>query len=127
MLFGVALVHRTQNLVIVEGGAKSIARYTKLMLRRIQWNDPFLTTTDKEEYSESNQQNTCIQVWKGTSAKLHFDLFEIKEVAGEWAAMEYLRPFGLESLWAYSSSMTSVAESKVSMEAILGSDSEPDE
>lgn len=113
-LVGVALLHRQQNLVIVEGGPKAIQKYTKLMLKRIQWNETLYanaaTRVESDGEAHEHLQNSCLLVWQGLAKAPHFSGFEVKDMPSELAALEYLRTFGLEYLWTFSRSLSSVVE-----------------
>ncbi|EFJ31399.1 hypothetical protein SELMODRAFT_169615 [Selaginella moellendorffii] len=102
-LTGCAIITDGMTVVIVEGGAKSIKRYTKLMLRRINWSA-------KEEGSGGNEQgdeedgneekeNKCVQVWQGSVARPAFDRFFFQKFHTAGAARKYLSDAGVGHYW----------------------------
>eukprot|EP00292_Cryptomonas_paramecium_P004759 CAMPEP_0113685530 /NCGR_PEP_ID=MMETSP0038_2-20120614/14726_1 /TAXON_ID=2898 /ORGANISM="Cryptomonas paramecium" /LENGTH=515 /DNA_ID=CAMNT_0000605633 /DNA_START=103 /DNA_END=1646 /DNA_ORIENTATION=+ /assembly_acc=CAM_ASM_000170 len=73
-LHGVGLMTDDLNLVLVEGGAKSLAKFKKLVTRRIKWNaqegeeaadDPDHSGPDQEEEAGGKGSNYCELVWEG--------------------------------------------------------------
>ncbi|KAF2772597.1 PRP3-domain-containing protein [Teratosphaeria nubilosa] len=60
-LTGIVILHPEMNLIIVEGGAHSMAAYKKLMLNRIKWSENTLPL------SNSNGPSTFIGANDGTS------------------------------------------------------------
>lgn len=96
-LVGVAIIHSTQSLIIVEGGSKAIQRYTRLLTRRIKWGD------------------ACKLLWQGTDIKLHFHTFELLDMISELSALNYLKDHNLEHLW-HCSIPDSSTEAKISLD-----------
>ena len=66
---GACLISDSFAVVVVEGGAKGVRRYEKLMLRRIDWNAP-ADDEDPEDAEDAGGgarggRNACRCVWKG--------------------------------------------------------------
>jgi len=64
------------NCIFVEGGLRTVKKYKRLLLRRIQWKD--VEEADKESDAEMENESEDIQtsldlkchlVWQGVSAK----------------------------------------------------------
>lgn len=90
-LFGIVLINPRFNLVIVEGGAKSIKFYKKLMTQRIKWN---------ESSSDANvENNKCSVVWEGQLSKLLFRKWSPMYTQNDEEAYKVLNKFGLENYW----------------------------
>uniref|UniRef100_A0A061SGE1 U4/U6 small nuclear ribonucleoprotein PRP3 n=2 Tax=Tetraselmis sp. GSL018 TaxID=582737 RepID=A0A061SGE1_9CHLO len=81
-LTGIAItVEDSFSLVIVEGSAKAIKRYNKLMLRRIDWNP----VRDEDDAPEQRPVNSCNLVWQGEVQNPAFEKFT-KEVCSTTAS-----------------------------------------
>lgn len=90
-LVGIVLVNPRFNLVIVEGGAKSIKFYKKLMMQRINWTD-----------SSSNndaRKNRCTLVWEGQISELLFRKWSPMYTQNDDEAYKVLNKFGRENYW----------------------------
>lgn len=102
-----------QGIVIAEGSSKSITRFSKLLLRRIDWNCMTTTLADdgkedadaeEEEQEEDSscdlleKKSRCDLVWQGIFPKPHFQSFEWKDVDSQSQAILYLKSFSLEHL-----------------------------
>lgn len=100
---GVCLITESFCIVIVEGGIKSVRRYEKLMMRRIDWN----AQTDGDgamEYDDDTPLgeeavNKCTCVWKGTAPKPSFKKFRFETLRTEAAARKYLQEMNLAHLF----------------------------
>lgn len=100
---GVCLITESFCIVIVEGGIKSVRRYEKLMMRRIDWN----AQTDVDgamEYDDDTPLgeeavNKCTCVWKGTAPKPSFKKFRFETLRTEAAARKYLQEMNLAHLF----------------------------
>ncbi|MBA0813737.1 hypothetical protein Gohar_027561, partial [Gossypium harknessii] len=70
-LTGCAVISEGISVVVVEGGSKSIKRYGKLMLRRINWAEAVNDNDDDgdEDEDEEKPPNKCVLVWQGSVAK----------------------------------------------------------
>eukprot|EP00882_Tetradesmus_deserticola_P023063 GHRQ01025094.1.p2 GENE.GHRQ01025094.1~~GHRQ01025094.1.p2 ORF type:complete len:166 (+),score=42.04 GHRQ01025094.1:1068-1565(+) len=98
----------TFNLVVVEGCPKSLKRYHKLMLRRIDWNATPLPQPGEEEddaadaaeaVAEDKPNNSCHLVWEGEVASASFKDFSKEEVASPEAARKVLAEQGVAHYW----------------------------
>jgi len=112
--FGVCIFNPSFNLVLVEGSAKAIKQYTRLMLMRIQWTE---AATDRRDggaaegdgETESPQprvkaeaeggfgsrdasleDNTCHKVWEGPLRDRVFKNFKAKSCPTDSSAREML-------------------------------------
>lgn len=120
-LTGLTLFNPELNLVIVEGGLHSVAKYKKLMLQRINWsenaepteiqmekqaNDPqWMKSLDANGNLKDHSQNKCTLIFEGEVKNRAFRKWGSKmcETAGE--AREILSRSKLDSLWALAKSM----------------------
>ncbi|CAA2997651.1 RDM16-like isoform X3 [Olea europaea subsp. europaea] len=98
-LTGCAVISEGINVVVVEGGAKSIKRYGKLMLRRIDWT----ATVEKDEENENDDEdkpvNKCVLVWQGSVARPSFNRFFVQDCRTEAAAYKFLSDHGVAHYW----------------------------
>lgn len=96
-LVGVALVNPRFCLVIVEGAAKSIRYFHKLMTHRIDW----LKLVANEDLSK----NTCTVVWEGELPQLSFGKWSPMYTKDDDEAYKVLNKFGHENYWRQASGM----------------------
>lgn len=89
-LYGMALINPRFCLVIVEGGAKSIRFFKKLMTLRIKW--------DKLASGE-NLDNSCKQIWEGELKELSFKKWSPMYTQNDEEAYQILKKFGHENYW----------------------------
>ncbi|KAL8551924.1 hypothetical protein ACS0TY_000826 [Phlomoides rotata] len=99
-LTGCAIISEGISVVVVEGGAKSIKRYAKLLLRRIDWT----ATVEKEGEDENDDDeekpvNKCLLVWQGSVAKPSFHRFSVQECRTEMAARKFFADHGVGHYW----------------------------
>ncbi|KAH0673472.1 hypothetical protein KY284_024559 [Solanum tuberosum] len=94
---GCAVILGDINVVVVEGGKKSIKRYGKLMLRRIDW--AAAVTKEDEDEDEDRPLNKCVLVWQGTVAKSSFHRFFVHECRTEAAARKVFADVGVLHYW----------------------------
>ncbi|KAI5321540.1 PREDICTED: U4/U6 small nuclear [Prunus dulcis] len=88
------------NVVVVEGGSKSIKRYAKVMLRRINWAEA--VKDDEEEDDDVNNDkpaNKCVLVWQGSVARPSFSRFSVHECMTEAAARKIFADAGVAHYW----------------------------
>ncbi|KAH1223219.1 Protein RDM16 [Glycine max] len=98
-LTGCAVICDGISVVVVEGGSKSIKRYGKLMLRRINWSE---VSKDKEENEDSDDDkpaNKCVLVWQGSVAKPSFNRFSVHDCITEAAARKVFADAGVPHYW----------------------------
>lgn len=88
------------SLVVVEGTAKTLRRYEKLMLRRIDWNAvQDEEEEEEEEGKEARQPNYCRLVWQGVVKEPQFKKFRSETVHSEAAARKLLGDRGVGHYW----------------------------
>jgi len=105
---GVGLITESFTIVIVEGTAKSVRRYDKLMLRRIDWSAKLNENTDMDVDDEKPNKCTC--VWKGSSTVHHLKRFTFETLRTEAAARRYLAEVKLDHLFDAAYACVAVAE-----------------
>ncbi|KAK6156215.1 hypothetical protein DH2020_010463 [Rehmannia glutinosa] len=99
-LTGCAVISEGISVVVVEGGAKSIKRYGKLMLRRIDWTATVKKEEDEmDDDEEEKPLNKCVLVWQGSVAKPNFSRFFVQECRTEAAARKYFLDHGVGHYW----------------------------
>ncbi|WJX36101.1 hypothetical protein P8452_24014 [Trifolium repens] len=96
-LTGCAVFCDDISIVVVEGNSKSIKRYGKLMLKRINWSD--LSKKDETEDSDDKPANKCVLVWQGSVAKLNFNRFSVHHCITEAAARKVFVDAGVPHYW----------------------------
>lgn len=106
-LTGCAVIADGISVVVVEGGMKSIKRYGKLMLNRIDWASA-VTKEDEEgdEDEEERPVNKCLLVWQGSIAKPSFHRFSVHECRTEAAARKVFSDAGVGHYWDLSVNFT---------------------
>ncbi|KAF0684935.1 Aste57867_23179 [Aphanomyces stellatus] len=99
------------NLVVVEGGPKSIKAYVKLMCRRIDWSlkevkpkevgdeDDDEVTKEEDEDEGDGKKPKCYLVWKGVVAKRAFSNFRFQECRTTVTARKVLEAKHVEQYW----------------------------
>lgn len=95
--------------VIVEGNAKAIQKFSRLMLVRMKWNGP-----DEEEDEEGietstqpfPQNNACSEIWTGTANKRIFKGFYFHSCETYDQARKLLKSKGVEHYWSQTVSKT---------------------
>ncbi|XP_052875814.1 protein RDM16-like isoform X2 [Gossypium arboreum] len=98
-LTGCAVISEGISVVVVEGGSKSIKRYGKLMLRRINWAEAVNDNDDDGDEDEEKPPNKCVLVWQGSVAKSSFSRFSVHECITEAAARKVLADAGVGHYW----------------------------
>ncbi|GAB4836521.1 Protein rdm16 [Ancistrocladus abbreviatus] len=98
-LTGCAVISEGFSVVVVEGGSKSIKRYGKLMLRRINWAAKVENEDEEEDDEEGKPANKCVLVWQGSAAKPGFNKFLIHECRTEAAARKVFADAGVGHYW----------------------------
>eukprot|EP00873_Tetraselmis_striata_P039343 jgi/Tetstr1/459607/TSEL_004970.t1 len=82
------------SLVVVEGTAKAIKRFNKLMLNRIDWN-----ARGEEEEEGERPENRCILVWQGEVAEPAFEKFTKEVCSSKPTAKKVLAAAGVAHYW----------------------------
>ncbi|KAK6867316.1 U4/U5/U6 small nuclear ribonucleoprotein prp3 [Candida tropicalis] len=93
-LYGICLKNPRFNIVIVEGGEKSINQYKKLMMNRIKW-----TQSPSQGSTEDLSQNKCELIWEGAIQELNFQKWSIMHSRNDEEALNVLKKFHLEKYW----------------------------
>lgn len=88
-LFGVCLLNPRLNLVVVEGGAKGIKFYKRLVMARLA-RDP--------EVSDPEVSASTL-IWEGQLKELTFKRWSVNKTSTDQEAIDFLGRFGLESYW----------------------------
>lgn len=111
-LSGILLLFPDCNMIVVEGGAKVLRKYKKLMLRRIDWNSEFngdSNVADGNEVrpsesakgtdSEQRQLNSCVLVWEGPISSPSFGEFNTVNAPTFKDCRYHLRKHGVGHYW----------------------------
>lgn len=90
------------NLVVVEGGARAIKRYKKLMTKRIKWkedrkDDEESDDEDEEENAEENQD--CVCIWEGIIQERNFKNWKSQTCKTDDEARKVLKEKKVEHYW----------------------------
>lgn len=98
-LTGCVMLFRDCNVIVVEGGAKQQAKYKRLMMRRIKWEEDIVKDNDGNDVP-----NRCVLVWEGTTKQRHFGEIKFKVCPIEKMAREHFKKHQVEHYWdlAYS-------------------------
>ncbi|KAK3034454.1 hypothetical protein RJ639_034691 [Escallonia herrerae] len=97
-LTGCAVLSEGISVVVVEGGSKSIKRYGKLMLNRINWAAA-VKDEDGDEDENDKPVNRCVLVWQGNVARPSFNRFSVHECRTEAAARRVFSDAGVGHYW----------------------------
>ncbi|CAL5065327.1 unnamed protein product [Urochloa decumbens] len=95
-LTGAAVITDGISVVVVEGGKKSIKRYNKLMLNRIDWAAAVGDDGDEEP---DKPVNSCVLVWQGSVAKPNFHRFTVHNCRSEAAAKKVFADASVPHYW----------------------------
>merc|ERR1712137_532128 len=93
------------NIVIVEGGARAIKRYKKLMTRRIKWADEAKDDDDDDNDGDDDNvmapklQDHCVLIWEGVVKQRNFKTWKVTHARGEQEARKTLVDRGAEHYW----------------------------
>ncbi|XP_021295884.1 protein RDM16 isoform X2 [Herrania umbratica] len=98
-LTGCAVISEGISVVVVEGGSKSIKRYGKLMLRRINWTEAVKEEDKDGDEDEEKPPNKCVLVWQGSVAKPSCSKFSVHECITEAAAKKVFADAGVAHYW----------------------------
>ncbi|CAL5322409.1 unnamed protein product [Camellia sinensis] len=105
-LMGCAVISDSISVVVVEGGNKSIKRYGKLMLKRIDWASAVKIEDEDGDEDEEKPVNKCMLVWQGSVAKPSFNRFSVHECRTEAAARKIFSDAGVGHYWDLSVNFT---------------------
>ncbi|KAG1703297.1 hypothetical protein DVH05_008206 [Phytophthora capsici] len=89
------------NMVVVEGGKKAIKQYTKLMMRRIDWNGAREAEheSDSEDEDTTKRGNGCLLVWQGVVARKAFNNFRFQECRTTVTARKVMEAKNVAHYW----------------------------
>ena len=85
-------------LVVVEGKAKSVARFERLMLRRIKWVGEVVEEEGSED-GDSSSVSACKRVWSGVGEAKNFRKFFWEEPKSEEEARVFLNSKNAGKFW----------------------------
>ncbi|XP_052755083.1 U4/U6 small nuclear ribonucleoprotein Prp3 [Galleria mellonella] len=96
---GCVVLHRGCCVVVVEGGPRQRAKYKRLMLHRIKWEEDLVKDAEGNEVP-----NSCQLVWEGVTKQRSFGEIKFKVLPTEKQARELFQKHGVEHYWdlAYS-------------------------
>ncbi|KAM3256268.1 hypothetical protein ACQJBY_049014 [Aegilops geniculata] len=97
-LTGAAVITDGISVVVVEGGKKSIKRYNKLMLNRIDWAAAVGGEDDADEEPDK-PVNSCVLVWQGSVVKPTFPRFGVHQCRSEAAAKKVFADAKVPHYW----------------------------
>lgn len=100
---GVCLFTPRFGMVLVEGSAKAIKKYKRLMLHRIDWTEEQLAYAPVGDVDDDDAggdkaapvnmaENECVMVWEGELRDRLFNNFRRKTVPTDHMAREFLGP-----------------------------------
>ncbi|CAN6181709.1 unnamed protein product [Urochloa humidicola] len=95
-LTGAAVITDGISVVVVEGGKKSIKRYNKLMLNRIDWA---AAVGDDDGEEPDKPVNNCVLVWQGSVVKPNFHRFTVHNCRSEAAAKKVFADASVPHYW----------------------------
>ncbi|GAB2286753.1 Protein rdm16 [Dionaea muscipula] len=98
-LTGCVVIFEGFSVVVVEGGTKSIKRYGKLMLKRINWSAKVENEEGEDDEDEDKPDNKCVLVWQGSVAKPSFNKFLVHECRTEAASRKIFNDAGVGHYW----------------------------
>ncbi|KAF8821496.1 pre-mRna processing factor PRP3 [Cardiosporidium cionae] len=91
------------NVVVVEGGPRSIKSFKKLMLRRIQWGENEDNFKEDEEANETTaglqSEKQCTLVWEGFIKEKTFTSWKIYPFKTEGEAKQIFKDAKVEHYW----------------------------
>ncbi|XP_060809121.1 U4/U6 small nuclear ribonucleoprotein Prp3 [Amyelois transitella] len=107
---GCVVLHRGCCVIIVEGGPKQQAKYKRLMLHRIKWEEDTVKDADGNDVA-----NSCQLVWEGATKQRAFGEIKFKVMPTEKQARELFQKHGVEHYWdlAYSGAVLGSATEDV--------------
>ncbi|RDD37215.1 U4/U6 small nuclear ribonucleoprotein Prp3 [Trichoplax sp. H2] len=133
LLTGCVVMFKDINIVIVEGGPKSLKKYKRLMLHRIKWNEDvigiisflkfalesiaigniffcFCNKAKQDSNKSEERRNKCCLIWEGQVKEKAFNDWRFKSFTTEIAAREHLKKYGVEHYWDLALSMSIIGE-----------------
>lgn len=108
-LTGATVIYGNCNVVVVEGGPKSIKKFKQLMLKRIRWMPDDLDEptaeghdSDEEQTPEANIKKVykkCVLVWSGVTHKRVFRTFKFDICRTEQEARKIFKDKNVPQYW----------------------------
>uniref|UniRef100_A0A6U4VCR6 Uncharacterized protein n=1 Tax=Hemiselmis andersenii TaxID=464988 RepID=A0A6U4VCR6_HEMAN len=101
-LHGTGIVTDEESLLVVEGGPKALAKFHKLVMKRIKWSaqdEDEEEDEDEMKDDEEKGENFCRLVWEGKVTKANFGEFRFEAATSEGNARDILRRKGVEQYW----------------------------
>eukprot|EP00897_Mesotaenium_endlicherianum_P004436 jgi/Mesen1/401/ME000010S_10855 len=95
-LSGCVVISDDMTVVVVEGVSKAIKRYSKLMLKRINWAT---AVEDDKDEDAPEKTNSCVLVWQGSVARPSFERFTIHQCRTAAAARKHMADAGVGHYW----------------------------
>ncbi|CAD6196654.1 unnamed protein product [Caenorhabditis auriculariae] len=107
---GVVMLHKTMNVVVVEGGPKQQKFYKNLMLNRIKWTDEIIGQKKDAEKDAPGERNACELVWEGQVKRRCFRDFTVHTATLEKQAREFFEKHAVAQYWDLCYSTTVLLE-----------------
>ena len=98
----------TRSLLVVEGSKKSVRKFDRLMLHRINWTENSDETKQESESDDSDDEgsgarnsrgNWCVRMWHGVQPATRFSRWTLHEVRSEDALNLLVKEKGVEQFW----------------------------
>ena len=87
------------NLLVVEGGARAIKRYKKLLLRRMKWTETAGNEEDHDNGDMVDGHDICVLMWEGSQQFRKFKTFKAHTTRSEAEARRILSEKACEHFW----------------------------
>ncbi|CAB3403480.1 unnamed protein product [Caenorhabditis bovis] len=110
LMTGVIMMHKAQNVVVVEGGPKQQKFYKNLMLNRIKWQDEIIGQKKEAEKDAPGERNLCELVWEGQAKRRSFRDFTVHTATLDKQAREFFEKHGVAQYWDLCYSTTILLE-----------------
>jgi len=119
MLTGICILHPRMNLIIIEGGARGVAKYKQLALNRIRWTEnappesevsreadqAWLRSVNEQGELKDHTSNKCQLVWQGEEREPKFRKWSSRVCETDSDAKEALSWSKMENMWTLAKSM----------------------
>ncbi|EFO86786.1 hypothetical protein CRE_04802 [Caenorhabditis remanei] len=107
---GAIMMHKAQNVIVVEGGPKQQKFYKNLMLNRIKWTDEIVGQKKDAEKDAPGERNLCEMIWEGQVKRRNFRDFTVHTATLEKQAREFFEKHGVAQYWDLCYSTTVLLE-----------------
>uniref|UniRef100_A0A8R1HQ16 Uncharacterized protein n=1 Tax=Caenorhabditis japonica TaxID=281687 RepID=A0A8R1HQ16_CAEJA len=107
---GAIMIHKAQNVIVVEGGPKQQKFYKNLMLNRIKWSDEIIGQKKDADKDAPGERNLCELIWEGQVKRRNFRDFTIHTATLEKQAREFFEKHGVAQYWDLCYSTTVLLE-----------------